>query len=344
MALTLTQTASLTKKAFVWGIIFLVVASLSWFGLKYYRAYQASKIPPPEIKPDVKFNILPRPNLFINLASSSDFTYDLVTKTGSLPTNLPKIMKVYFISKLGTTLLAPNRARELAEKFNFKSGPEIIQPTLYRFTDDRGGKIDIDLDTGSFNFERKVATEGASTKDEIMADRGKLVEEFKNFLSNKGPLVEQLVNGRSSVSYDSPSQQESQTALITLWQEELQDGPTSYPLITAKFIEGLVKTTITKYQDETNKYLSLNYVFWSIDQNNFATYPIKSVVDAFSELKEGKGFVVIKPPFPQVSISSVYLAYLVSDEYSPYLQPVYVFEGEGFAALTPAITEFYLSK
>lgn len=344
MALTLTQTASLTKKAFVWGIIFLVVVTLVWFGLNYYRAYQTSKIPPPEIKPDVKFNILPRPNLFFNLASSSDFTYDLVTKTGSLPTNFPKIMKVYFISKLGTTLLAPNRASNLAQKFNFKNGPEIVQPTLYRFTDDQGGEINIDLDGGNFNFERKLATEGGSVKDEIIADRGKLVEEFKNFLSSKGLLVEQLINGRASVSYDNPSQQESQTALVSLWQEDLQEGSTNYPLVTTKFTEGLIKTTITKYQDETNKYLSLNYVFWSIDQNNFATYPIKSAVDAFSELKEGRGSVVIKPPFPQVSISSVYLAYLVTDEYSPYLQPVYVFEGEGFAALLPAITDSYLSK
>lgn len=343
MALTLTQTASLTKKAFIFGVVFLVLATLSWVGLSYYRAYQASKIPLPEIKPDVKFNILPQPNLSINLASSSEFTYDLVTKTGSLPADLPKIMKVYFISKLGTTLLAPNRASLLAQKFNFKNGPEIIQPTLYRFSDD-GSKFDIDLDTGNFSFERKIATESASIQDEIIADRGKLVEEFKNFLSSKGLLVEQLVNDRSSVSYDNPSQQESQTALVTLWQEDIQDGSTSYPLVTAKFTEGVIKTTVTKYQDETNKYPNLNYVFWSIDQNNFATYPIKSAVDAFSELKEGKGFVVIKPPFPQVSISSVYLAYLVSDVYTPYLQPVYVFEGEGFAALTAAITDSYLSK
>lgn len=343
MALTLTQTASLTKKAFIFGIVFLVLATLSWVGLSYYQAYQASKIPPPEVKPDVKFNILPQPNLSINLVSSSEFTYDLVTKTGNLPTDLPKIMKVYFISKLGTTLLAPNRARELAQKFNFKNGPEIIQPTLYRFSDG-GSNFDIDLDTGNFSFERKIATEAASIQDEIMADRGKLVEEFKNFLSSKGLLVEQLANGRSSVSYDNPSQQESQTAVITLWQEDLQDQSTSYPLVTARFTEGVVKTTVTKYQDETNKYPNLNYVFWSIDQNNFATYPIKSVVDAFSELKEGRGFVVIKPPFPQVSISSVYLAYLVSDVYTPYLQPIFVFEGEGFAALTAAITDSYLSK
>lgn len=344
MTLTLTQTASLTKKGFIFGSVSLILMILGWVGFGYYKAYQASKIPPPEEKPDVKFNILPQPNLKDSLTPSSDYTYDLVTKTGSLPTDLPKIMRVYFISKLGTTLLAPNRAKQLAEKFNFISGPEIISPTLYKFTNVTGGKIEIDLDIGNFNFERNIATESGETQDEVIADRGKLVEEFKNFLASKGLLSDQLRAGRTTVSYDGPSQKDSLSAQVTLWQDDIKEGEVSFPIVTAQFTKGLIKTKVTKYTQEENKYLNLDYIFWSIDENNFATYQIKSAADAYSELKEGRGVVVIKPPFTQVSISSVYLGYLVSEEYSPYLQPVFVFEGEEFAAIVAAITDEYLEK
>lgn len=350
MALTLTQTAVLTKKAFIFGVIFVILAIFAFIGIQYYIAYQKSKVPPFEPKPDVKFNLLPKPQLEESLADSSKYSYELVTKTGNLPTDIPKLFKVYFIPKLGTTLLAPAKAKELAEKFNFDQGPQIISSSSYAFTDENDGAINIDLETGNFNFSRKVATESASassdltSQDPILPDQAQLAEEFKQYLLSKDLLSEILKNGRTKIVYSQGSQQDSNYATISLWQDDIKDGDKTYPIVTAKFTEGLIKAQVTKYQDELNRYLGLNYIIWTTDPTSVATYPIKAVANAYRELQEGKGTVVIKPDSKQISISNVYLAYLVSEEYTQYLQPVFVFEGDNFAALIPAITDQYLEK
>lgn len=344
MALTLTETASLTKKGFVIGLIVIVLLGSAWIGLNWYINYQRSKIPPPQEKADTKFNLLPRPDLGQGQSPSSDYTYELVTETGNLPSNTPTLMKVYFISKLGTTLLSSDRAKGLAQKLEFDSVPEIINPTLYRFTDNLGGEMRVDLDTGNFEFTRTISTESATFQDEIVGDQGKIVSEFKSFLGTLGLLPEDLRGGGSKVFYNGATQQESDQAEVTLWQSDLVDDEIRYPIITKEFTQGLIKATVTKYTEERNKYLKLNYTYWSIDQTNLATYPIKNAETAFNELQEGKGVVVVSPPGRKIDLSSIYLAYLLSDKYTKYLQPIYVFEGDGFVALVPAIQDEYFAK
>lgn len=349
MALTLTQTADLTKKAFIFGVVSLVLIIFGWVG---FTLYKNSQIKPPSIleeKPDTRFNLLPKLKFKKSVAPSSNYTYELITETGKLPENFPKLMKVYFISKLGTTLLAPNRAKELAERFEFRNGPEILSPTLYKFTNDNEGALTIDLDTGNFDYNRKISTESASLdeleQEVIIADKAKMAEEFKSYLSSKELLREELSIGKTDIFYDQSQQQDSQTARITLWQDGISESEkVKYPVITAKFDEGLIDATVTKYTDEINKYLSLKYIFWPIDLENFATYPLKTAEQAFTQLKEGKGNIVIKPKNTLVDVSNIYIAYFLAEEYQTYLQPVFVFEGEGFAALVPAIPEDQFEK
>ena len=89
----------------------------------------------------------------------------------------------------------------------------------------------------------------------------------------------------------------------------------------------------------------MNYTYYDVDLKTFGTYPIKTVSDAFKDLKVGKNTVLIKTPTSgQVSLRSIYLAYYQSENYTPYLQPVYVFEGENFAAYVVAIPNDYLAQ
>lgn len=88
----------------------------------------------------------------------------------------------------------------------------------------------------------------------------------------------------------------------------------------------------------------MDYIFWPIDLNNFGTYPIKKVDEAFEELKNGEGFIAIEPLRGNVSISKIYLAYYLSEEYTNYLQPVYVFEGSGFASIVQAVKNEFVEK
>lgn len=343
--LTLTQTAALTKKAFVFGIIFFFLLVFAWIGFQYYLNSQKKPPVQAEEKPDTIFNILDYPDLPESLTPSSDFTYELITTTGQLPKDLPKIMKVYFINKLGTTLLAPDRAKRLASNLGFSENPEILSPVEYRFKDLNNGHLDINLDTGNFSFEKNLATDSADLEqDEIFADQAKIIEEFKDYLASKNLLPEQLKGGRSKVEYNNESQKDSNQTVISLWQDAILDGEKKYPIITKDYLTGLINATVTKYRQEDNKYSKLDYIYWSIDDTNFGTYPIRSVEDAYSQLQAGKAIVVRPTDSVKVELNSIYLAYFLSDKYSTYTQPVYVFEGDNFAAVVLAITDEFLKK
>jgi hypothetical protein len=350
--MTLTETAAMTKKGFVLGAVALVVLIIAWFAFTTISDLLKKEPPPVQIVAEAKFNILPKPDLPASLGDSSGYTYELTTTTGQLPTDIPEIINVYFISKTGTSLLAPNRAKKLAELIGFEKGPEILSPTLYRFTDKNQGELVFNLDTGNLNFERPLATESGDLEDSILADKTKLVEDFKFFLAGKGILPDQLKGGKSSVIYAEGDQKLSETAIVTLWQSDIiepgDDTPEEelkkYPIITKNFTEGLVKGVITRWEREETKFLKMEYIFWPTDLTNFSTYPIKPVQKAYEELQEGKGIVVISPPKNNVELSSIYIAYLLSEQYQRYLQPVFVFEGQGFAAVVAAITDDYLEK
>lgn len=325
--MTLTQTAILTKRLLVISAISLALIITGTIAYNYYQAYQRSKIPPAEEQPDLKFGTLPQPNLPPIAVASSDYGYTLDTVTGGLPENLPKLIKVYFIPQLGTTLLASERAKTLAESLGFNIGPESLSETERRFLDPSGGQLIINLDSGNFKLTRQIATPSAQTT--TIDDQAKLVADLKQFLASKNLLKPQIASGRFKIALNT----------ISLWQEDV-DG---LPIETDSFSSGLVKAVVSKNLSEQN-YLSLDYHFWLIDQTNFATYPLKKAGLAFEQLQAGLGTIIIKPTGSRVSITSVYLAYLLTEEYSLYLQPIYVFEGEGFVAYVSAIPDEYLEK
>lgn len=341
--MTLTETAQFTKKAIiVVGIALVVIFSL-WAGIAYYLSNR-----PVEVYvelPTKDFGLLPKPALPKSKLTASSLSYQLDTETGSLPTNFPALMKVYFIPKLGTTFLAPDKAKRLASSFSFKNGPEILSPTIHRFNDQKGGEFLFDLDSGNFRFKRPIATQSADFDDREesqLETESNLIAAFKRYLSERGSMPDQLAGGSAKVFYNKPKQIESTEATITLWQQDIKEGteenPITFPIVSQEFNQGLVKGSITRYQSLENKFLSIDYIFWPVDLTRFETYPIKTVEQAFEQLKNGEGTVVLPYTKSTAAIEKIYLAYLLPKEYTPYLQPVYVFEGPQFAAYVPAIT------
>ena len=335
--MTLTEAALMTKKGLLVGSITLVVLLFGWLGYQYwyYQVYLPSR-PVVEEKPDQKFSQLPHLSIKQNAADSKSFNYKLDTDTGALPDKIPKLFKVYSIAQLATDLLALDRAKSLASLVGFNKGSQSVSATQYKFFDQNGGELSINLDTGNFSMSRPIATDSAVSVEtrESFQDSEKLADDLKGYLSNKGLLKDSLRNGRTKVLYDR-SQGDPNKAMIHLWQEDVDE----IPIVTPTFSEGLVKGLVTNFRDENRRYVFLDYTFWPIDLQNFSTYPLKTADEAYSDLQKGNSLV----PFATakagsfVSITKVYLAYFLSDEYIPYLQPVYVFEGPEFVGYVAAV-------
>ncbi len=344
--MTLTEAAALTKKALLGFAIFMVVVFFAWGGWAYYMAFVYKPPPLPEPKADPQFGLIPKLTFGKSSTSSSGFTYTLDTETGELPKHLPKILNVYSIAPLATDFLALDRAKKLAASLGFESNPTMLSTTQYRFTNSAGGILSVILDSGNFKYKDNISTESASLIENFSFEDEKFItEDLKKFLANKQVLKDQLENGSSKVVYEKPSKRESNFATIYLWQSPIKESEeVQYPIVTPKFKEGLIKGVTNRNINERQPYISLDYTYWPIDLNNAYTYPIIPVEKAYEKLKDGEGFVAVSESGKTASINKVYLAYLLTEEYQPYLQPVYVFEGEKYVGMVAAVSEEQVEK
>ena len=346
--MTLSQTASITKKIIVLTILALFVGTVGFIGYKIWYAYYLSTLPKVEEKPDLKFGSLPAPNFPQVTVSSSNYSYSLDTQTGGLPkvgidSGFEKIIKVYFITKSFASLLSADRSQTLAEKFGIFSAPQILTETQYQFNSANKTLL-VNLDTGNFSYTKQASISATPSLD----DDNKLVSDFERFLNLIGYLKEDLKTGRTKVillkndsGLLSPTTLRSEAVgtLISLWPSPIDKKS----IFTPDFNKALVNATVLTSAQNLEDYLFINFTYYPIDTTTFGTYPTKSAEEAFDDLKNGAGVVVVEPLKPQVSISSVYLGYYLPQIYSPYLQPIFVFEGPNFVAYVPAVNSQYLN-
>lgn len=341
--MTLTQAANITRRGILISISLIILGAAGAIGYNIWHQRYLDSLPPVEEKPEMKFGTLPKLIFPSSNVSSSNYSYTLDTVTGGLP-QTPKLLKVYFIPQSGISLMAPDRSRKLAESLGFAIGPEVLSSTSYKFIDESGGQLLIDLTSGNFSFQRRMLLknliEGKSEKESTssislndFSDQSKIAADFKNLLLSKNLLTQDLSSGRSNVLFDNGSNKESAT--VSIWPTDFDN----LPIITSSFNHSLIRAKVNNKEEENDKYSEVNYTFWIIDKTTYSTYPLKTAEQAFSDLKAGLGFVSLEPKKPQVSISSVYLAYFESEEYSPYLQPIFIFEGPEFAAIVPSIAQ-----
>lgn len=332
--MTLSQTAILTKQIITISIFALVLGTISFIGYKIWYAHYLANLPPVEEKPDTKFGILPAIDFPKGTVSSSNFSYSIDTSTGNLPkvgeeAGFEKLVKVYFVTKPLATLLSAEKSQTLADKFGITTQPQILSETTYRFKDN-DKLLTIDLDSGNFTFKKESTI---SAKEDLDNDQ-KLVSDFKAILETLGVFKEELKKGPTKVM----PLTETNAVQISLWPPAIDNKP----MVTSQFDNSLIYARVYKSAADLNNYSLLNFTYFPIEPSTFATYPIKGGEAAFEDLRNGKGVVIIEPTKANVSVTSVYLGYFLSENYHPYLQPVFVFEGPNFVAYVPAISQDFI--
>ena len=333
--MTLTQAAILTKQSILLITILLFFGIGGFIGYQVWHTNYLKTLPPVEEKPNTSWGILPTPTFPISNVSSSNFIYSLDTATGNLPKvgkdkGFSKIVKVYFITKPYASLLSSEKSQELAGKFGINSPPQILSDTEYRFTQEQK-TLDINLDSGNFIYKN----EASKSAEEKLDEESKLTADFEQTLTTLGVLNQDLKIGKKEVKL---LKSDAKAAEISLWLENID----SKPILTPEFNKSLINAVVSKNANDLKNYLSLEFIYWPIDLTTSSTYPLKDSQVAFDDLRSGKGIIIIEPSHPQVSITSVYLAYFLPKDYSPYLEPIYVFEGPQFVAYVGAIDNQFI--
>lgn len=327
--MTLSQASVFTRKAVVIfiGLIIFGLTLKVLFNIGY-GIYSRCCIKIPQVQPDYKFGTIMGPTFPQGDTSTSSYSYTIDTTTGDLPRDLPTNIKVYFIPPTPVTLLSADRAKKLAMQLNFPNGPQKVSDTQQQFTDDKGGTLTIDLTNNNFTYQR-VPT-GDPSNNLPQAQDG--IDKLESYLGSESLMHDDLKKGRTNVVYDGPSLNESNTVTVSIWPDDLDN----LNIVTPDFSSGLIKGTISKYP--AVQFIRFSYYYWNVDTSTYALYPLKSVDQAFADLKSGNdSYVAQKPDTNQVSITSVGLAYYESSDQGSYLYPVYVFQGPKYAAYVQAI-------
>ncbi|MBI2051778.1 hypothetical protein HYT33_03390 [Candidatus Roizmanbacteria bacterium] len=86
--------------------------------------------------------------------------------------------------------------------------------------------------------------------------------------------------------------------------------------------------------------------FFEKSEEQVGIYPLKTGEQAYEVLRRGEAYVVSNPENrTSITVKRMFLAYFDPDVYQDYLQPVYVFLGEGnFVAYVPAVSSEFLTE
>ena len=242
-------------------------------------------------------------------------------------------------------MLSADKSKALAKKFNITQieQPVIVSENIYKFQD-QDKSLTVDLDSGNF----KYINTASSSAQTVNNDDQTLIRNFNNILNALIGSKDGLDKGRNGVIYlqnidgkliPTNARADANLAQISIWPNSIDDKA----IYTSQKDKSLINTVVFNSADNINDYFNLNFINWSIDTTTFATYPAKSPDEALQNLQSGKGILISQPQKSQASITSITLGYYLSENYTPYLQPIYIFTGPDFVAYVPAVTDQYLT-
>lgn len=347
---SLTETAYHTRRGIKFGVIGIVLFIFIQTGLGYLYELWLALHPPPPPPPTVAFGILPKIN-FPESTSSASLVYSLETLNGRFP-DLPTIGKAYFIAVPKENLQSISRATEHASKLRFVNEPQVITETLRQWTNTENPLLNLryNVATGNFVVKYDWSNDATIFNSRELPDKDTAILESKNFFINLGILPKELQNGKTQVSFYrasvgnyvyAPSLSSADFVRIDYFRDDLDniplvgDTPSNSPLFII----------YSGTKDEFRRMVEVHYVIWDIQKDTFATYPLRTVEEAWNDLKAGDAYVASLGVSGSnlVNVRQIYLAYYYSDNPTSFLQPVYIFEGDkGFIAYVSAVSRDWL--
>jgi len=337
--MTLTETARLTKR----GVAVLAILTVAYFSSRAAWTYLKSTVFPPKLPPpEVAFGKLPVldvPQLPFKEGASPK--YEIDTKTGRLPTDIPDRVKVYKIILPAPTTLASERAKELADELGFPQEPKKLSSSEYSWEKaEEGRTLKINIITKQLSLETDIRKLRLLQKGSPPS-KAAAIEQASRFLSNLGLLEEDYSVGRKEATY-------LKIEGTSLAKTENLSGAQLVRVDFFRDVEEQLVTTPRRYEGLVSVILGkdnvpfVSYNSWPLDPLQSTTYPIKTPEQVWEEVEAGQARVVslvsqkgdpfgsYSPQDPEtIFVRQISLGFFDSEKLQGYLQPVYILEGQG---------------
>lgn len=321
------------------GIKFGLIGLLSFFIIKtsygIFRTYWRKAHPPAPPPPDTAFGKLPAVNL-------PDQTIDkptnltLETISGGLPEDLPTQTKIYFLPQKGGRFHSLDQSKEIAKKIDLTSQPQKITENTYRFTNpENDTEMTINVITQNFTYQYDYLNDQTLINPPSLPSKEEAIREFKSFLSSIDKLSTELENGEYTVTYwkvrgprlmKAAAPVEADFIRVNLSRPPINE----YPIVEPKPPRALVSGLLSGISRQGSKLVEVDYTYFSMDKEKFATYPVKTPQQAWEKVEQGDYYLASYQPNEnnQIKIREVTLAYFNPPSVTRFLQPVYLFEGD----------------
>lgn len=340
--MSLTDTASFSRKAFRWVLLFVGVIFALLILFFIGRGIKNLIFPPSPVPPSVAFGKLPKLDLSEGVQPSSNIQFNIETISGSLPM-LDARAKVFKISSGDTTFGGVEKIKSIAAKLGF--GPNLQGSTgnTYEFVDSKeaGRTFSIDISNLNFNLDSEfynqtnLIGQNPGSEKSAIDDAYNLFSAYNfdiNDFPKEGVKTRMLrIDGKNLVEVPSLAGANIIEVAFTRANidklEVINPNLEKHPAVAYVANKKIVRAVLQK-QD--------------IRLNEFATYQLKGTQSAFEDLKAGKGAINKQPAENIFPIREVKLGYLENAGSQDFLQPVYLFKSDnGLIAYVSALSDLW---
>ncbi|MFA9288900.1 MAG: hypothetical protein ACEQSA_03410 [Weeksellaceae bacterium] len=355
--MTLTEVNYNVKRFAPLVIILLLVLLVFFFAFQLFFLYLESSstsanpnaAAPLTVNPifeKIKRPILP------NTKSSDSVKYVLDTLDGTTNTEVAtSAAHVYFLPQPPSRFGFLSRIITMAQKFDIDT--DITQHTLddkIATFDDGKRKLAIDINTFNFSFEYRI-TDDDTIWDNTRAPSETAIEtSARALLSSLEKYPAELAQGTTNILYFNynPATKEltkvdtiaeANMAEVDFFSADL-DGK---PVVTSTYFNS-PNFVLYALNNGNLQVLRAKSSIYEKSKDQIGVYPVITSDQAWKDLQAGKGSIISQDDNTQdIKIKKIYLAYFEPEVYQEYMQPMYVFLGEGnFVAYVTAVTEEYL--
>ncbi len=345
---TLTEVSKVARKAIKFSAIGLVVLMILPFVFRAASKWWLNLNPTPPPPPTVVYGKLPN----LNFPTSEEIAtpeYKLETISGFLPSDLPTVGRVYVVGVNKSRLVSLDRIRGIARTLGFTTELAQLDNQNFKFVHQN---LPAELRFNIITWQFAYRFDGTSDK-EVYVNKAQnpqgnpAIGEARDYFQKIGLLPADLVAGIAKYKYlaatnsalvPTESFYESGFTRVDLFRADKD----KLKVLTPEGDSGSPVNIIFSGVGGQKRVLQANYYYSMTVDNDFGTYPLKTVQEAYNELVQGQGFVARRAS-TKVTIRRASLAYYESAEPQNFLQPIFVFEGDGnFMGYVQAVKPEYL--
>ncbi|MBI2641075.1 hypothetical protein HYW87_00565 [Candidatus Roizmanbacteria bacterium] len=212
----------------------------------------------------------------------------------------------------------------------------------------------VDITNFNFNYSYQYQKDPTIFSETIIPKQKDIEERAINFLTTLNRYPEELAKGKTNVVYFSynagantlrpvQTSKEANVVEVDFYRPDIDAVPSSFPVVTPQYFTS-PHHVIMVFSENSYKVIKAQVKFFEKSDEQIGIYPVKTGDEVWQELTGGKGIIASNiNNLQRVIIKKMFLAYLDSDIYQEYLQPVYVFLGDNdFVGYVSATSNQYL--